>query len=376
MQENFFDGDLDSPVVSILLGGKRPKYTVLEETLGRYLLNCCVGEEKEVTMFFNLNSLFKLLFNDYAIERLTRGEIKRNPFALAFELLQLCAHYRNYIWKYNIKTSIVFFYSDEKCIEKTNTYVSYKEKLYNKQLNPLIAEFELIRNYVKSNILLASRIALRIPNTYFVNTGSIDPEVWPYAFIKEGKVNCTSFIVSLFTSDYQYLTLDTTYPCCILQPNAQHTKLITKSNFYSIILKDIKSLKDKAHLLNINLIPYLIALIGSEDFSISGIPKMRIGRAMTKLLGYEERGLIGEGTPSKEILLSLVEDNYKNIIEINWNTLNYESYYKKITDTEMFKVENQIEDINEPGIIPEVNSKYFCDTPIDTKMIFAGEGQY
>jgi hypothetical protein len=378
VHEDLFNNDDNSPVISSLLGSKRPKYDILNENLGKYIINYCIPyEEQEIAFFFNLDNLFKLLYNDYASAKLTRGQFKRYPFAFAFELFQIIGHFRNYVFtRFGLNATILFYYSSYKCTDKLKISQEYKEKIYLKRIDSVHSEYSLLTENIKLNLELASSIIDRIPNTYLVNTLDIDPEVWPYIFIKEGNVNCTSFIASIYETDYQYLCMESEFPCNLLKLNADHTRLYTNSSLFQQILKEIKSLKDNAHNIDINLIPYIVALTGCSDLGINGIPKMGIGRAVSKVIKAKEAGIIGDGKASKESLIN-IDPKYKSELEISWELGNYENYYSKfITPTKMIDVQKQIKDIHEPGIIEKINSKYFVNDPIDVRMVFAGEDYY
>lgn len=381
------DDDSDSTdALGPLMGARRPKYETLNDVLAPWIEMQPLGEE--LVIFINVPSILRHLFNDHALARLTRGELNRSPRNLTAELINIGAHYRNYVAKYFQRPSVViFYYSSVPCAAKVAINPDFKSAMYSRRLEATayvpVPEYESIRRYVAYNLRLTKVIMQRIPNMHLVDTRTIDPEAWPAALMNEGRVKGAALVVSSFDTDLQYAAgipgQSLAYDTAVFRANGDHSRLVTAD---TTIMEFMRASKAKtATDLTLVLAPahivYLLALTGDESVSVDGVQKMGVIRSGSFVAKGVASGRLPPDAPSLQALLDEggLPEGAEDVVRRAWGTLIHHTYVGTVSPAEMALVDQDIVNLSGLGELERVNAEQF-NGRLNLEMAFAGEASY
>ena len=365
----------DTGVIGPLIGLRRPRYELLHDILGAFLESQPLNED--VFIFVNLSSALRQLFSEYATAQLTRGELQRHPRVLAAELLNLAGHYRNYIWKhYGRNSTVLMYHSTQRSPSKLAISEDYKAAFYAKRLHGGNGEHEMLRQYVTFNLNVARQVSEFIPHLHVLDTGTIDPDAWPWLLAAEGRVNGPGIVLSSWDSDLQYTVAPVDSMSgrdwAVLRASGDHSRLIQASSLWSDVLKKTKDTTSPV-ILDPNHFLYALALAGSDDLSVPGIPRYGIPRAAKAIAKQVEAGRLPPDSVNLPALLEEagLSEEASSIATRCWNLLVHDAY--SATPTEMAAVDAQMVNRSGIGEIEQANARYFSGA-LSLELLFAGEG--
>jgi hypothetical protein len=369
----------DEGVLGPLLGVKRPRYDILHDVIGDHMGRLPAGED--VFFFINVGSVLRQLFSEYSVAKLTRGELNRHPRQLASELLNIAGHYRNYAYKhYGRNSTVVMYHSSKKSEDKLALDPEFKANFYAKQLGGAAPEFDVVRAYVQVNLKIAAQVATFIPHVHFVDTGSVDPEPWPWAVAAEGRVQGSAIVVSSWDTDLQYALSPGADPLsgrswAVLRASGEHSRLVTAENLFQEVLRKSKTGEEVAAQLSAGHLPYVLALAGEDDLGVSGIPKFGMARAAKHVAKCASDGLLAPDSPNLPALLEdgRLSDEQKSIAQRCWGLLVHDSYASQLPAFSLSSIDAQM--INRSGLaeLEKANAQYF-NGGLNLELLFAGEG--
>ena len=371
--------DDGSSVIGPLIGTRRPRYEILDEVIDDHLASCIIPGE-EFCIFINLTSMLRQFFSEYSANQLTRGELERHPRDLAAEIINVAGHYRNYVWKrYNVPTSVFLYHSTEKCNEKILIDPLFKQELYEKRIEGNIPIYKLISNYTNFNIRLATEIARRIPHVHVVNTGSIDPEAWPWAVAMDGRVNGSALVLSAFDSDLQYalnpgVELGSGRKWAVFRPSGENSRLTTSENVIAEAVRTSKEKEKITEALSANHILYMLALSGESVLGVEGLPKFGMTKAAKHIMKCVEKGHLPPDAPSLQALLTdgiLPAEAIEHVSRC-WKLLVHSDYASTIPVEKLSAIESTMVNYSGIGEIEKVNATYF-NGRLNIDLIYAGE---
>lgn len=362
-----------------LIGIRRPRYEVLHEVLAPYLER--QSGDSDLFLFVNLTSTFRHLFSEYSVAQLSRGDLNRHPRMLASELINIAAHYRNYAWKhFGRHTTVLMYYSSERCQLKLDIDPEYKANVYGKQTINAPGEFEVLRRYVAFNIKVGKEIANFIPNVHLVDTGPVDPEAWPMALIREGRVAGPSLFLSSWVTDLQYAAVGngpvgSGFECAILKASGDHSKLITAADVFPSLLAKAKSGAELCAALEPAHFLYALAMAGDADLGVSGLQKVGMAKAAKLIASAVSEGRLPPDHPGLPQLLEdgkIAVENHPTVTR-TWNLLVHQAHAAQVTPVQMAAIDAQLINRSGLGELEQANARYFADAPINLDMAFAGE---
>jgi hypothetical protein len=369
----------DSSAIGPLIGMRRPRYEILHDVLAPFIQS--QQPDGELYFFVNIGSVLRQLFSEYTVAKLTRGELNRHPRSLAGELVNIAGHYRNYAYKhFGRRSTVVMYYSSERCPVKLETRPDFKSHFYAKQIGGAAPEFDVVRTYAQFNLKVAQQVTTFIPHVHLVDTGLVDPEPWPWAVAAEGRVQGSAVVVSSWDTDLQYALSPGSDPLsgrewAVLRASGEHSRLITADSIFSELLRKSKTGADVAAKLSPGHFPYVLALAGEDDLGASGIPKYGMSRAAKHVAKCAEEGRLSADAPNLEALLEsggLSNENVE-IVKRCWKNLVHADYAARITSTEMSAIDAKM--VNRSGLaeLEKANAQYFGGA-LNLELLFAGEG--
>lgn len=367
-------------VIGPLIGLRRPRYEILREVIGDFISGQTVGED--VFFFVNLTSMLRHFFSEYSVAQLTRGELNRHPRLLAAELLNLVGHYRNYVWKHHGRHStVIMYHSTNRCPLKLAISEDYKASIYSKRIGGAAPEFDLVRGYVAFNIRIARFVAERIPHVHIVDTGVIDPEVWPWALASEGRVTGSALLLSGWRTDLQYASVPVDFASGrswgVLHASGEHTRLVTREGLIAEALRESKQASEIASKLSPEHFAYMLAIAGDPDLGSSGIPGYGLAKAAKHVAKCVAEGRLPPGSVSLEALLEdgRIPDGHAGTVRRCWELLVHEHHASRIAPDTMSAIDAQMVNLSGLGELEKANVKYF-DGVLNLELLHAGERGY
>ena len=369
----------DSSAIGPLIGMRRPRYEILHDVLGPYIQS--QPTDGDMYFFINIGSVLRQLFSEYTVTKLTRGELNRHPRALAGELVNIAGHYRNYAYKhFGRRSTVVMYYSSERCAEKLADCPDFKANFYAKQLGGAAPEFDVVRAYAQFNLKVAQQVATFIPLVHLVDTGDVDPEPWPWAVASEGRVQGSAVVVSSWDADLQYALSPSCDPMsgrewAVLRASGEHSRLITGNDLFHELLRKSKTGAELAERLAPGHYPYVLALAGEDDLGVAGIAKYGMSRAAKHVAKCAQEGKLAPDAPNLQALLESgglsAEDS--ETVGRSWRNLVHADYAARITPSQMSAIDAKM--VNRSGMaeLEKANAQYF-EGALNLELLFAGEG--
>ena len=370
--------DDGSSVIGPLVGLRRPRYDVLHDVIGDFVSRQPADED--LFIFVDLMSTLRHFFSEYSTAQLTRGELNRHPRQLAAELLNIAGHYRNYVWKHHGRRStVIMYHSTAKCAEKLAVSSDFKANVYAKRIGGAGPEYDVVRNYVAFNLKVAKEISNRIPHVHVVDTGGVDPEAWPWALAREGRVVGSALLLSSWESDYQYALGPGVDPMSgrewgVLKASGDHSRLVLRDGLVGEVLRKSKTGEEVAAKLAPEHFLYMLALSGDDDLGAPGIPKFGMAKAAKHIAKCVSEGRLPPGSPSLEALLEdgRIPEGQAETVGRCWNLLVHDAYAGRISQEAMSGIDAQM--INLSGLVEleKANAQYFGGA-LSLELLFAGE---
>lgn len=371
--ENFQNDS--SSALGPLIGIRRPRYDILDSTLGPF--SGRQPKQGDTTIFVNVGSILRQFFSEYSTARLTRSELERNPRTLASELINMAAHYRNYLWKYHGRnTTILMYYSTEYCDFKLGLDPDYKKTFYEKRMPDGSEDYTSLRRYVEFNLRTATAVAKYIPNLHIVNTGKIDPEAWPWIYADMNPLSDGgAVIISTWNSDIQYLLKPGDVEFAYLRAAGDKTALVTYHDLIADSLRSTKTAEKYSAILKPEHFMYMLALAGDSDLSVAGINKVGLGRAAAIVAKRVEQGFLPANSVNLQSLLEEcdLKEDAKEAVSRVWSVLVHDDYAGHVSEDDMLAISEQMVNQSSLGTLEQINSQYFSNVQINVEMIFAGE---
>jgi hypothetical protein len=372
------ESDDGSSVIGPLIGARRPRYDVLYDVIGDFVARQPIDED--LFIFVDLMSALRHFFSEYSTAQLTRGELNRHPRQLAAELLNIAGHYRNYVWKHHGRRSTVLMYhSTAKCPAKLAVSPDFKANVYAKRIGGAGPEYDVIRGYVAFNLRIAKQIAERIPHVHVIDTGETDPEAWPWALAREGRVVGSALVLSSWAADYQYALGPGVDPMSgrewgVLRASGEHSRLVLRDGLVGEVLRKSKTGEEIASKLAPEHFLYMLALAGDDDLGAPGIPKFGMAKAAKHIAKCVAEGRLPPGSPSLEALLEdgRIPDGQAEAVERCWRLLVHDSYAPTVSQEAMAAIDAQMVNRSGIGELEKANAQYFGGA-LNLPLLFAGE---
>lgn len=315
---------------------KKIRYVVLDELLKPYI----TYESKEintVNFYIDVYSIIKNLYTPSIMESTTFSN--DTVPTIVSQIINIAAHYRNYIWTRLGKYSNIYFvFSDKKDPFLVNINNEYKGRYYSKyvDVNPT---FSSMNKVIKKSINLIKLIVDYLPNIYFINSQNIDINVCIYYLMNKSKKGEKNIILTRDKVQYQLVLNE----AIVLDLKGNDTKVIDKLT----LLDELLPKKNQDY--TINLLPefYLpiLAIAGLKSYSLTGVPKYGNLKTIKLLDNLVIQGKLSNITYTLDGFLEVLKDNktfkdesYLEIIKSDYQCLNIEFRYQSLKIKEIIKI--------------------------------------
>lgn len=341
------------------IGMHYPKYEALHEANNVFKNSTA----SKVNIFIDAYNIIRSLYrNDITINSTNT--------AIVSGIINLCAHLRDYYARfYSVDTTIYIVYSDGQFAYNKNVYPRYDAKFAKQKEN-----FQIIQNYVNSNLVLLKELCKFLPGIYFVST-VVEPMVKICQIIVNNRLNIPAIV---FSKDPIMCQLP------IIVPNAVVFKL-SKINLVDTILTTtcnntllnyvyttragVKTDINKIQEIPKNLYSCVVALTGLQSRNIPAFKTLNVTVKTT--LEMLHNGKLDTTLPTGFSFYEAAPENIINKIDrvefINrWKVIDlafqlniYNQYYAEAVD------KSWLIDLKDPDAVRDINNRYFITNPLD-----------
>ena len=330
------------------------KFTKLDE------LGAIDFTKKKIRIFISLETVLKTLIternsNYLHAEGLTTSDIN---ISIISNIINLGQHYRLYCVKYK-KDAEVYLYCNYphdfyKNGDIVNTYRAHYVERVLKNTNA-----QLLVDRVDSSFKFLEKFVKYVNGVHVIKEPNIESSVIPYIILQDKQDDsCQNIIISNSRYDYQYVN----HNCTILIPNGENSQLITRDNVMTH-LKESCEVKTPIKV-STSFIPFIVSLLGDRYRSI---PKIH-GIGLASLLKIIESGvgnkLITTSTTNLDMLSEILDPPFRDLFRNNYLVTDIVLQYLRLSDSEKFRVLNQIENRYDENTLHYMNDKYFMNHPL------------
>ena len=336
------------------------KYSKLDELLR----NITFEKGEEITIYISLESILKKITSTITDRENIMIDSKRN-LILTSCIFNLIAHYRYYFNKKSV-CSRVYVYGPEALD------VNYLNREYNKDYRTRMLllnteETTSIGKTYSESIKMIKTILTYVEGVNFITSGIVEPSVVPLVLTNYLKTdNKKNFIVTDDKYDYQYIK---DY-FIILKPRLEKSSIIDFDNVMDILKEKTKC--NNIPNPDINFLPFIISILGDKYRNIDKIKGMGISKIYNEINKGLNNNIITNDINNLNSLTCLINENYHNDFMLNYITTSIYEQYKKLSDTEIKYITNQVIDKHDGGYMKDINDEYFIDNPLNILEINTG----
>lgn len=351
----------------IILNESKIKYEKLDELLQDQLHD--LRFSSNVNILVDLKEIYKKFFRPDILTEFDSVQSVREE--ILSDIINIIGHYRNYFYKRNKYTNLVFFYSTKKCSEILKTNPDYKKTYYEKYFDghddnekKKISLFKDVTNFLEVFINA-------IPHCRFFDTYKSDEFAYMKAYIDKIPTNELTLILSNDDILFQLISNNV----FVLDIKGIRSSLLRKDNVVALLSKRETSLTS-------NMIPLIVAIGGNDKYSISGLPRVALNRA-TKIVDYlvDKDIAHDENSVSVPIDFTKLDPNIKLEKKVFDNRdLITENYFAIRSDTIYYKnkmlMEAEFDNVSvkrNRRELEDINAKMFTRFPLQIDMILRGE---
>lgn len=375
--------DDNERILPILLQ-RRTKFEILDRVLPDMDL-------VEVNLIFDLRShigrFFNTAYSDFS-QLVSRGQ----ETILCTEILNTAAHYRRYLYeRYGCSSNIIFYYSWDQPTAQVALYPQYNEEYLERHYSDSLAH-TVVQKLMESILPLMQMVAIRLPNTYMVNTGDLDMAVLP-AYLRQINLPRSSGVrplPSILLTTQTFLHHYATIPgCAVLTLRQEKSQWITRATLWEAEYGQTKTAWGALSVLpqmpDPTLWTHMAAICGhKERLSVPGWQRWGMTTTLNKFLKAWETGKIDLTVPHGIVVmgefLSEMTDTWKitpemlDVYERNYRMFHYQDLAQSVTETQALDIEMQMSqsrmDLDE---VYNVNHQHFQAYPISIKNFMYGE---
>lgn len=282
---------------------KKTKFLILEDTMKPY-----IDENIEnINLYIDVWSIISRLYQPNMVDGMNFSNDTIQT--ISSQIINIAAHYRNYIWtRLGKYSTIYFFYSNKEDNFLKSINKDYKSDIYTKidARNPVYMKLNKIIN---KSIDLAKLVITYLPNIYFIDTKNISPSLGMYYFnTKDKDEKSYTFILSSDKVQFQLaLNSNTT----ILHLKGDETTAIDKLDLISNLFP-----KKKRDDVFITLVPefyvFILGFIGEKKLSLNGLPKYGISKTIKLLEKLIDKRTLSNIEYDLDTFLESIKDSFTN----------------------------------------------------------------
>lgn len=336
------------------------KYSKLDELLR----NITFEKGEEIIIYISLESILKKITSTITDRENIMIDSKRNLILTAC-VFNLIAHYRYYFNKKSV-CSRIYIYGPE------SLDVNYLNREYNKDYRTRMLllnteETTSIGKTYSESIKMIKTILTYVEGVNFITSGIVEPSIVPLVLTKYLKTDDKkNFIVTDDKYDYQYIK---DY-FIILKPRLEKSSIIDFDNVMEVLKEKTKC--NNIPNPDINFLPFIISILGDKYRNIDKIKGMGISKIYNEINKGLNNNIITNDINNINSLTCLINENYHNDFMLNYITTSIYEQYKKLSDTEIKYITNQVIDKHDGGYMKVVNDEYFIDNPLNILEINTG----
>lgn len=321
--------DTDMTNIEKILHSKKLNYQDLTEITNLYFDK----KEETINIYIDLFDILKPMYSPLLQDefRTLRSESQMNIIA---ETINIVGHYRHFFaTRFNKYTTIVFYYSSKIDNYYTTIEPDYKKSFYNKRLLNRNPEFYILNKTLNECISVIKEYLNYIPHAYLIDTGSMDPRLFPNLMknkdlFNNGLINADDKTIIMSNNHLALMDIDDN--TLVFKNDHKNKYYINNLNIYNEL-----GLENNIGLPS-SYIKLLFTLSGYKDFDIKNVKLMKEKKAFKYLCNkYKEKGIFDINDIYEDFS---IED--QKIIKNNYLLINNNSYpfndYKKTFIKEQF----------------------------------------
>lgn len=336
------------------------RYLVLDELLKDIEFE----KGEEINIFINLETVLKKIINTIEDKENILSGPKRN-LLLTSCVFNLIAHYRNYFNKHMVCSKVYIFGPENMDSQYLNR--NYIED-YRKDVILLnMTKSTSIGHIYSHSIKIMKNILEYVEGVYFITSGIIEPSVVPLIVTEDlGNEKNKNFLISDDKYDYQYIKEN----FFILKPRMDKSMLITSDNVMEILKEKTKcTYTTNPH---VNFIPFILSILGDNYRSIPKVKRLGISTIYKLINSGIKNNKINENVTSISSLNQIVDAYNQNQIALNYLCTNVREQQKRLSNTDIIHIKNQLIDKYDGGYLRNLNDEYFIEFPLNIIEITRG----
>jgi hypothetical protein len=219
----------------------------------------------------------------------------------------------------------------------------------------------------EDSIKMIKTILNYIEGVNFITSGILEPSIIPLVISKHFRTEINkNFLVTDDRYDFQYIK----EYFIVLKPRMDKSLLIDAVNVMDVLKSRTKC--NNIPNPDINLLPFIISVLGDKYRNIDKIKGLGISRIYNKINEGLKENKITNDINNINSLACLINEEFQNDFLINYMTTSIFEQYKKISDVEEKYILNQILDKHDGGYLKVINEEYFNEYPLNIIEINTG----
>jgi hypothetical protein len=353
--------NMPESIMGPLLGKNRIAFDKLDTILPKY-----EAVTDTIDIYLDVRSVFGIFFND-KFGFSAKDIPPRERMLLSSELMNIVGHYRRYFWsRREIRTRFTMVHSaiaSRRCVSLMPEYKA--EYIRSRRIDGPYPENA---RFVEDNLEIVAMMSNRAPGTYFINSGTVDPDCIPRFLVKSKSV---SICLSNNPSWAQHACFAKSH---LLTLKGNESKLIRYCDVIDYLTDGAYTKKFEEGSIPYRLAEWLLAVSGSKKHNVPGWK----GFGPVKTAKYfSSRNLVNgdfydpESMKVDMIEAAVEEDKIEQALT-SFDVLSIRRNIECMTESERAVIEAQLVSNPDASSLEEANASHFGATPIRLGYLFDG----
>lgn len=331
------------------------KYTVLNKLLIEK--DIIKSDTNNVNVFINLEPLLMRLFTSEVNKYVSINKTSDKEFIS--NIINLAAHYKMFFTKKKIYSRI-FIMIPSYGIEYKNSDVNPEYRMYSSFKFSTNEDNNYVSRMILSSLKTIKVIIEYIKDVYFIESGSIENSVTPFIINKEQNDDkVINFIVTSDMYDFQYVN----YNFNIIIPKGDNSIICVKDNIIEYIQKKYMNNIVK-YSFSSSFLPFIFSVVGNKTRNIYNVKGIGLKSIFKLIQTAINKDIIANDMSNIYLLLSIVKNNAKELINNNYKVIDIPFQYSKLSKVDIYYIISQIKDKFDNIELRKLNDNYFQDYPI------------
>jgi len=347
-----------------ILGQSRVRYEALDRLVPKY--EAVTGT---VDVFLDVRSVFGVYFNDRFKEASASCPAAKRML-LSAELLNMVGHYRHYFWsRRELPTRFVLVHSPQASRRCKELFPEYKSEY--EESRSRTGPYPENAAMVEDNLEIVGILAKRIPDTAFIDTGTVEPDCIPQMMKDPDRV-------ALCLSNNPSWAQHACFPMMnLLTLKGDKSQLVRFGGVMDYLTKgahtrsmDIRA----AAAVPYRLAEWVLAIGGSSKHSVPGWKGFGAIKAMNYL---SKRDLMGSDFYDVDSMAEdmteagIVQDRI-DLARTFFDVLSVRRNAESVTEAEGAAIEAQTRCDPDMNSLQDANAEYFGALPLRLGFLFEG----